>query len=133
MRLDRDDADELLNALPCLQWKRQRREAIDGEGFFCLGATAGPAGSYVAWPTTDAEAKAVKLANDVLFRSAGAKDAKWCGLQLNRNTVARPHKDKGNVGISFCVRLGGIPGRVPQGAGREHLDRGWGAWSCRLG
>ena len=94
-------------------------------------------------PATQAQRVAV-LALNRLIRSSCHPAFEWTSLQFNRNTVADPHTDKNNVGLSFvlvcgsysggslCVPRRGIetpPGKSPVGIyidGREvHLSRAY--------
>ncbi len=38
------------------------------------------------------------------------KGAEWTSIQINRNSVASPHEDKGNAGLSMIVLVSSFSG-----------------------
>ena len=51
----------------------------------------------------------VRNVNEQL-RTFAPPGASWTSIQINRNSVASPHEDKGNTGLSMIVLIGSFTG-----------------------
>ena len=95
-------------ALDAIDWPKSKRTYVPGQGF-CVGASCSPRGPLFQLPRGAPEARATRLINE-LVRSSCHESFLWTSLQYNRNTVAEPHEDKNNVGISFILIMGEYTG-----------------------
>ena len=50
--------------------------------------------------------RAVQAINKALNHAMEGRDMGWISLQLNRNSVCKPHKDDANEGLSLVVLVG---------------------------
>ena len=98
------DVGIITTALQSINWTRQPRPYIRGEGF-CVGATQDLRGSKIGYWTTEEQRTATKVVNAALKRMK-IPGFTWSSLQFNRNTVSEPHVDKNNVGLSAIFLLG---------------------------
>ena len=75
----------------------------------CFGASMAPTGPLIMGLRDTAALVLVRQVNAVLreFAPAGAA---WSSIQLNHNTVASLHEDKGNTGLSMIVIVGSFSG-----------------------
>ena len=103
-----DDLATVRASLAAIAWGPSRRSYVPGDGF-CVGASCMPHKSYFSHPRTAAQRVAV-LAINRLVRTSCHDSFVWTSLQFNRNTVAKPHTDKNNIGLSFILVLGDYSG-----------------------
>ena len=57
------------------------------------------------WPRSRAQTYATLAANALIAASV-PRSFYWTSLQFNKNTVAEPHRDRNNVGLSFILICG---------------------------
>ena len=105
-----DDGNSILDKVEMLTWESQKREYVNGLGK-AIGCTALKSGEVIiaglASNTCPLERRElVRTANASLRNALGTKQFYWSSLQFNVNSVAGPHEDKGNVGLSAYVMLG---------------------------
>ena len=104
-------------ALDRVSWPRSPRQYVPGGGF-CIGATRSRKGSYLCAPLTPAQHACVSAVNS-LISSLVPSSFRWTSLQFNRNTVASPHTDRNNLGLSLVLILGDYSGGSLHVPGRD--------------
>ena len=98
------DTEIILAALECVAWDSQVRSIINGQGR-CVGATANYSGHMLHLPKDRTEHASVRIINMLLRKYVGNHFV-WGALQLNHNSVSKPHRDKGNAGYSLILLAG---------------------------
>ena len=95
-------------ALDAIEWPTQSRKIIKGRGT-CLGATYDPDGPRLGAYTRRC-AEAIKTINSCISEVLGNRNFEWGSLQINKDSVSKPHKDKNNRGPSMVILLGSFTG-----------------------
>ena len=101
-------AAEVRKALDDVGWGPSPRHYVPGKGF-CVGATMNKRGPLFSPPTGSRQDRLVRAVNR-LIASLGEEAFEWSSLQFNCNTVAKPHTDRNNQGLSFILIIGDYEG-----------------------
>ena len=91
-------------ALNVVEWPDAPRAYVPGKGF-CIGASLCRTRVLCQIPRNEQEAALTRVDNELIRKSCHSSFL-WSSLQFNKNTVAQPHKDKNNVGMSVIIIMG---------------------------
>ena len=108
LHLPNHASDALRTTLTDFVWTRQRRPTVSGDGM-CFGASMTPTGPILMGLRNPKSRTLVRTINEQL-RAFAPPGASWTSIQINRNSVASPHEDKGNTGLSMIVLIGSFTG-----------------------
>ncbi len=75
----------------------------------CFGASMTPTGPILMGLRNPASRSLVRDVNEQLMAFA-PPGASWTSINVNRNSVASPHEDTGNTGLSMIVLVGSFSG-----------------------
>ena len=101
----------VLQSLRSIPWPASMRRYVPGDGF-CVGASMNAHGATFNRPHNLGQELLVKRVN-ALIKASAHSSFRWTSLQFNCNTVAAPHIDQHNRGLSW-IFVGGayIGGRL---------------------
>ena len=108
LHLPNHASDALRATLTDFVWTSQRRPTVSGDGM-CFGASMTPTGPILMGLRNPKSRSLVRNVNEQL-RAFAPPGASWTSIQINRNSVASPHEDKGNTGLSMIVLIGSFTG-----------------------
>ena len=100
-----------LVALRSIRWPVSMRRYVPGDGF-CVGASMNARGATFNRPHSFGQEVLVKRVNQLIAASAHPSFV-WTSLQFNKNTVASPHIDQHNRGLSWILICGSYTGGAP--------------------
>ena len=106
--MGRRTARKIRSALDAIDWQQQKRSDVKSDGM-CIGLTANPSGPYTH-SDHELHRQLSDEINESLFYSFGLHGFYWSTFQVNKNTVATPHKDKSNIGPSAIALIGDFEG-----------------------
>ena len=76
----------------------------------CIGLTANPSGPMIHGDDGLYQTLSDAV-NQSLFYAYGLHGFYWSSIQVNKNTVATPHRNKSNMGPSAIIFIGNFTGR----------------------
>ena len=99
---------KILAALGSIKWPNQMREVVDGNGY-TLGVTNTRNGPRINSMSKE-QIELTKLINSAIADYVGNDAPIWGSIQVNHNTISKPHIDFYNKGDSMIMLLGDFNG-----------------------
>ena len=112
MNIDANDIKIVEKELASIEWPNQARLNVRGQGT-CLGLTNTPEGPRLGRYTAQTKTLSMTIGNIVrklMVKNPWLHQFKWTSIQVNNNSIAQPHVDSGNVGLSLTMGFGDYTG-----------------------